>query len=440
MSADVLSALHCWSLSAKEGDPAQLRERATLKSQSRLQILGQWHKGLDTDEGLFFVATCHRVELYAWTKNPQILLDLWLNHSNKSDAQTLEMHEGLSHRQGETALAHLIKVCSGLESEVLGETQILGQVKDAVKESKAAGLLTGPIDRSTQMAFRVAKKIRSQTRIGEGTVSIAHAAIDGLTDVFEDFRNKKIVIVGAGVMAQQALEKLWSLGTRNFSWINRNVDKIKATPWSERVSCFGLERLAAEVSSAHISVLATRAEEPILTRELLSKVPQKSKIGPQIILDLGLPRNASEDVHGQNHFIVRNVDEFSDRSMKGHSQRAEAVPHALEILKAEMALCLRDWNHYSMAPARRELMQTMQELKAESLNDLKLESNANLEYVIHSIYGKLSHRLLEELEQVQDEEASSRVLEVINRAWRRPQTNGSQKKTQPFKKNGSEIC
>ncbi|HVJ65883.1 MAG TPA: glutamyl-tRNA reductase [Bdellovibrionota bacterium] len=426
MNTDFLNALHCWSLSAKEGDPAPLRERASLKQQQRAENLRLWHQALAEEEGLFYLATCHRIELYGWTSSPDALIEKWIEASSKTSAQGLEMKASLSHHQGEAALAHLIRVCSGLESEVLGETQILGQVKDAVRESRDLALLTGPIDRATQMAFRVAKKIRTNTRIGEGTVSIAHAAVDGLSDVFEDFSDKKIAIVGAGTMALQAMEKFWNLGVRRISWINRSLEKIQNHAWAERVSCYSLESLAAEVSTSHVTVLATRAEEPILTRSVLGAVATKSKLGPQIILDLGLPRNASEDVHRLAHYIVRNVDEFSDRSLKGHHQRAQAVPVAMQLLQDEMKICLKDWNHYSSAPARRELMQAIAEVKAHTLADLKLESNPDLEYVIHSIYGKLSHHLLQELEQVQDEDLSGRVLEVITRAWRRPQTNGSQ--------------
>lgn len=435
MSRDLLGQLHVWSLSAKDGDPAPLRERATLKSHDRPDILGRWSAQLGESEGLFYLATCHRVELYAWTQTPEPLLECWLKHS---DSPNKDMRESLRHFQGETALSHLIKVCAGLESEVLGETQILGQVKDSIREAKAAHWLRGPIDKVTQMTFRVAKKIRTETRIGEGTVSIAHAAIDGLSDVFEDFSDKKIVIVGAGTMALQSLEKLWALGARRITWINRSLEKITSTSWADRVTCASLDRLVAEVSSAHISVLATRAEEPLLSRASLAVLPKGPNLGPQVLLDLGLPRNVDQDVHGFQRFIVRNVDEFSDRSMKGHAQRAAAATVALELLEREMEACLKDWNHYSKAPARRDLMISLQELKAATLRDLQLDKNPDLEYVIHSIYGKLSHRLLEELEQVQDEEISHRVLEIINRAWRRPQTNGSQEESQSQEKNKLE--
>lgn len=439
MSHDPLESLHCWSLSAKEGDAAPLRERATIKQQYREETLTKWSNKLSQNEGLFYLATCHRVELYAWTATPTATLNDWVMQSCKSGCQTIEMHHSLKHLQGQNALAHLIRVCAGLESEVLGETQILGQVKDAVRDAKEAHWLRGPIDRTTQMAFRVAKKIRSQTRIGEGTVSIAHAAIEGLSDVFEDFTDKTITIVGAGTMALQSLEKLWSLGSRNITWINRSLSKIQSSPWAERVTCRDLSHLVETVAKSNISILATRAEEPLITRAQIDALPKGPRMGPQILLDLGLPRNVAEDVHGLRNFIVRNVDEFSNRSMKGHAQRAEAVPNALRILDSEMAVCLKDWNHYLMAPAKRDLMLSMQELKSQTLRDLQLDKASDLEYVIHSIYAKLSHRLLEELDQVQDEDMSQRVLEIINRAWRRPQTNGSQKETQYFEKGGAEI-
>lgn len=431
MSAELLPHFHCWSLSAKDGDPAALRELATIKQHLRSETLTKWCQSLSDQEGLFYLATCHRVELYAWTSKPTSLVESWIHQSTQDPVTRFDFQKSLSHFHGEAALEHLIKVCSGLESEVLGETQILGQVKDAVKEAKESGWLRGPIDRASQMAFRVAKKLRSQSKIGEGTVSIAHAAIEGLSDVFEDLSDKRFLVVGAGTMALQSLDKLWSSGAKQITWINRSFEKMLGSEWAQKVECRPLSDLTNQILISHVSILATRSEEPLVTKEALTAKPIKTKnIGPQIILDLGLPRNVAENVHGTGRLMVRNVDEFSDRSMKGHAKRAEAANLALELLKNEMKICLKDWNHYHMAPAKRDLMISIQELKAQTLNDLKLDKNADLEYVIHSIYGKLSHRLLEELDQLQDDEVGHRVLEIINRAWRRPQTNGSQEKSQ----------
>ncbi len=200
--------LVCLSFSARESCDARLRERVTLSREQQNRLLPAWisqARTFNPEAGLLFLGTCHRVEVYAIGVSPAQLSMMWQKEVGPLAAQAKV-------RRGEDALKHLFRVASSLESEVLGETQITGQLKEAAEWSRPKGLLKGPLDRTLQNALKIAKKVRSETRLGFGVVSVAHVAVDGLLDVFESLEGKSVLLIGAGAMARQALDRLQKHG------------------------------------------------------------------------------------------------------------------------------------------------------------------------------------------------------------------------------------
>ena len=422
-SSSSIDQLICWSLSVKDGDAAELRERATLSTQggddflkATLQAWVQEARGINSDAGLLYVETCHRVEIYAFGMDSDDLVAKWLGPRRVQISP-----ERL--KRGVEVVKHLIRVTSSLESEVLGETQITGQIKDAYDKSRSLGLVQGPLDRCIQHSLRCAKKVRSSTDLGQGTVSVAHVAVDGLGDVFDSMESKSALLVGAGSMAQQALERMRVLGISKITWINRSRERILEHPLARDVELGDFSQLAELAWSHSVIVAATSSPHSILDLETLkSAQPQgrRKAEGPRVILDLGLPRNVDPAIHGFHGFYLRNVDEFRDRAEKNSEVRERAVQAAEEIVDAEIESFVKVWNTWERGPMIGELFKGVESLRQlEMQGQVQLEKNPEIEYIVRSIYSKLMHRLVEELEST-EEPLSTQVIETLVRAWRHP--------------------
>jgi len=417
-----LEELFCWSFSVKDGDSAQIREKLTI-SQEELQNIGSCFLS-DADSGILYLSTCHRIEFYGFGISSSELAKQWALIRPDIEISPARL------RRGEAALKHMIRVASSLESEVLGETQITGQLKDAANECKILGLLKGPLDRCVQQALRVAKKIRSETQLSEGTVSVAHVAVDGVRDLFDHYDNKNALVIGAGTMAVQALERLLHLGFAGITWVNRSFDKIQHHHYGAKVVATRFEKIEELFWQHSVVVTATSSLELIAKRDQIravSKVLKKDKVQetPRLILDLGLPRNVDEEIHGFQGFLLRNVDEFRDRAEKNSQIRRQAVLDAETILDAELGLILRLWNSWSRGPLIAELYKSFEILKKTDLSTIselesRLAEKSEIEYTSGSVYSKLMHRLVEEIE-ILDESLGNQVLEVLVRAWRHPE-------------------
>lgn len=417
-------ALFCWSLSAKDGVPAPVRERATLPDAEKDSLLASWRRqralSVPGEGGsLLYVGTCHRVEIYGWGLDPDMLLVDWEKARGVSLASARL-------RTGAEVIRHFVRVVASLESEVLGETQIAGQMKDAATQARACGHLHGSLDWAVQQALRVAKSVRHSTQIGRGTVSVAHVAVDGLSDFFDDLNDKRVLLVGGGSMAVQALSRLRSRGATQITWMNRTADKILCHPLSRECRVVSFEELHAETWRHEVTLVATRVERPLVTLEGLQQARRalrRQKIspcsGPRVLLDLGLPRNVEPTLHGHDGFYVRDVDEFHNRADQGRAERVELVGRAEELIETELISILKLAEARGRGPLLQELKDVLERWFEPVLASKNLEKSDDLEYISRSVHSKLTHRLLEELNRIGEPQATQ-VLESLLKAWRHP--------------------
>lgn len=417
-------SLLCLSLSSKSGHSASEREKSNLPVDPLLRksILKTWIEELREDFGsevsLVYLSTCHRIEFYSFGISPEALFSRWTELCGQSVLRA-EVVRGIE------AFEHLLKVNSSLASEVLGETQITGQVKQAFEESRQIGCLHGSLLRTFDEVLRISKRVRSETKIGTGTVSVAHVAIDGLIDVFEDLSDKRALVVGAGPVAEQSIQRLMKNGVGQLTWINRSSDRIYGHALSSAcvIREFSeLHRLAWEHS---IIVLATSAEGPILRYEPILRSKSHAEnicYGPKVVLDLGLPRNADEKLHGQHQFLIRNVDEFRDLAAQYTNHRRSAVKMAECIIKEESLNFIKLWNHWEQGELISNLYRSTKIMLDRELSKLKLDENSEIEYVVRNVYAKMMHQLLEQLRSLEESEAK-RALVNLNLAWRQSETS-----------------
>lgn len=390
--------LFCLSVSSRAGDPAPLREKLSILATYEKGILSQWKEKLHEEHpeaSVVYLSTCHRVELYAHGVPPGKILTLWEELSGDA-VYSLKLFKG------EEAQRHLIRVAASLDSEVLGETQITGQVKKSVIQSKSLGFLSGFLDRAFQHAFSATKKIRSLTEIGKGTISVAHVSVDGLSDFFESFSNKKALVIGSGVMAQIALERLLKNNIQEVTWINRTRENIANHELAKKCKIGDYQDRHKLCWEHSIIVSAVRSPQPIIHLDALQNCKKALSndslaLAPRVFLDLGLPRNIEEEVHGVGGFFLRNVDEFKDRASGNSRYRSQSLDHAERILEEELKKFLSNTENWARGPLISQFIQVVEELKGKTLDELELENDEKIGYIIEAVFSKMTHRVLAEV-------------------------------------------
>ena len=229
---------------------------------------------------LFILSTCNRTEIYGIAENAQQLVDL-LCSQTKGDA--VEFNEMAYTRQGKKAIQHLFDVSAGLDSQILGDYEIVGQIKAAVKLSKERGFIGTFMDRLVNAVLQSSKAIKNETAISGGTVSVSFAAVQYIRKKIKDIGNKKILLLGTGKIGRNTCKNLVDyLDTKNITLINRTEEKASELAAELGLLYAPLSSLAGEIASADIILVATNASEPTILRSQLENKGQK------LIIDLSI--------------------------------------------------------------------------------------------------------------------------------------------------------
>jgi glutamyl-tRNA reductase len=298
------------------------------------------------------LSTCNRVEVYAAGPAKAIpttgaLID-FLAHFHAKAAESFAAH--LVDHHDSQAVSHLFKVAASLESLVLGEGQILGQVRDAYKAADARKVV-GPILHAVfPHALRVGKLVREQTGMDKGKLSVASVAVDVARDIFETFADKTVLVIGAGKMGDLTLQHLSTLRPGSILVTNRNPERAVAVAarWNGRAVPFeDLERALVE---ADLVVSTTAAERPIVDLATYARVQKARKNRLSLILDIAIPRDFDPrigDLGGEVYLY--NVDNLRAQAEQNRQNRQKGVDPALAIIEREAQLCLANLRHRTHA-------------------------------------------------------------------------------------------
>ncbi len=277
---------------------------------------------------LFVLSTCNRTEIYGIAPSASVLVSLLCSETS-GDAETFQQLCYI--RQGINAVEHLFVVASGLDSQILGDYEIVGQIKHASKFAKQKGFIGTFLERLLNFVLQSSKIIKNQTGLSSGTVSVSFAAIQFLKEQVEDIHNKKIVVLGTGKIGRNTCKNLVDyLNAAHITLINRTEDKARelADELNLRVAPF--EHAIAETETADIVIVATNSEEPIIKKQDLLFSNKK------ILIDLSIPNNVEHAAGELEHITLVNVDELSRMNDATLQNRMAEVPKANEIIAKYM--------------------------------------------------------------------------------------------------------
>ena len=284
---------------------------------------------------LFILSTCNRTEIYGFADNARQLEKLLCSHTSGTCETFLEMAYV---KRGMEAIEHLFLVASGIDSQILGDYEIVGQLKQAVKFSRDRNFIGPFLERMVNCVLQSSKSVKNQTELSGGTVSVSFAAIQYIREKFADLSAKKILLIGTGKIGRNTCRNMVDyLGTRNITLMNRTEKRAADLAAETGVGYAPMDRIGVLVGAADIILIATNAEHPTL---LSSHLQQK---GDKLVIDLSIPCNVEESAALLPGITLVNVDELSKIKDETLQKREGEVPKARAIIAGHIAE-LMDWH------------------------------------------------------------------------------------------------
>lgn len=356
----------------------------------------------DIPGGVLMLDTCNRTELYAFC-DPDILISA-LCKSTNTDKKFFEEH-GYVHEE-EDAYNHLFKVGTGLDSQVLGDVQIIQQVKQAYKEAKKRNM-SGEFHQLIQAVFRAHKRSRSETDFGRGTASVGFAATQLALNHFSDLSSIHILLVGAGKMGKISCKNLISNGATHISVMNRTIDRAKQLASSFDIKAHAFSELQDEIKEADLIIAATGANKSILHPKHFKGIEKH-----QLVLDLSVPRNVNPAVSEMEHVTLIDMDSIHEANQKALEKRERAIPKIKDIIEEEKRDFINNVKRSRyLLPRIKEIDHRLSDITDAELervkNKMDEESFSQMEEVTRRIKKKIMaihiDRIDKEFEKAQNE-------------------------------------
>ena len=302
--------------------PIDIREKFNF-SENAVDIILKEAKTLGV-ESLFVVSTCNRAQFFAQTHNAFILKELYIKHSKASEKEFEKYHFQLS---GDDAVLHLFELCCGLDSLMLGDLQIVSQIKDAVKYASNKEMLDGYTHRLMQFVMQAYKDVRTDTAINEGPASVAHGAVLFIKQRYKSLKEKKIVLFGTGEIGETTAKNLLKHAHKEMVLINRTRSKAEAIADSLGLRVANIEDLKKELTNTDILIVATGALEPTVYTKHFKGVENN-----MLLLDLSVPRNIEPGIEKLNGVELIDMDQLNNIQDETLAMRRKNIPKARTII------------------------------------------------------------------------------------------------------------
>lgn len=347
--------------------PVELRERVAIP----LSRLAEATHSLAQAQGVreaMIVSTCNRVELLVRSDHAETDLLGFLNEFFDVDRSEIGPH--LYERVGKEAVRHLFRVASSLDSMVVGEPQILGQVKEAYAVAKSVGAVQAGLERLLQSTFSVAKRVRNETDIGSSSVSVASIAVDLADKIFGSLEGKKVLLIGAGEMSELAARHLIQRGASHIFVANRTHERaaLLAAQFGGHVVRF--EDLHSRADLADIVITSTGSPMPIFLPEHGAQFLQRRRNRPMFFIDIAVPRDVDPEMNRVEGVFLYDIDDLQSVADSNRSGRAKQAEQAEAIVAEEVERYQRHLNTLDAVPTIRELQQSMETMRQTELRKL----------------------------------------------------------------------
>jgi glutamyl-tRNA reductase len=400
--------------------PIELRERVAIPRES-LAGATQTLIGMSGVSEAMILSTCNRVEILTAADSADVDIAGFLHRHFLIDPALLRPH--IYEYRDRDAIRHLFRVAASLDSMVVGEPQILGQVKDAYTVAREAGTVSTQLEPLLQSAFAAAKKVRSETEIGSTTVSIASVAVDLAQKIFGSLAGKKVFLVGAGKMSELAARHLIRHGAGTVFVTNRTPERAvqmaakfagsavpQVIPW---------EQMHEAASNADIVITSTGSQQPIFRKEAGQAFLQRRKNKPMFFIDIAVPRDVDPEMNRLEGIFLYDIDDLQSVAAAHLAERTREASDAEAMIAAEVERYHLKLRTVNVAPAIVTLQQRAEELRQTELQRVKSrlgnltpEQMAAVEALSRGLVNKFLHPPMQALKQAAREGDLARIDDI----------------------------
>lgn len=404
--------------------PVELRERLDFSARGVDRALSALVSALAHHEATI-ISTCNRVELYVGcdeTEATRTAIQQFLSDFHGIPADQLGPH--LYTKVGQDAVAHLFRVASGLDSLVMGEPQVLGQVKDAFNLASQMGC-TGPLlNKLFHSAFAAGKRVRSETSLAEGAVSVSYAAVALARKIFGNLKGRTVLVVGAGEMGKLTAIHMQSQGIGRLIITSRTAAHAATLADSIGGTAMPWESLTTALAEADILITATGATAPIISRAVVAQTMKARRQRPLFIIDIAVPRDVDASAGDLEQVFLYNIDDLQAVVQENISRRGTVASDAEKIVLQEVGRFLLWLNSRGAVPTVVALRQRFESIRQSELRRLepKLaslppEARARVDEVTRLIVEKLLINPTERLKSISDADTVAAYSDALNRLF-----------------------
>ncbi len=407
--------------------PVEIRERLAFAPTAMEKPLREMLDLPAIAEALI-VSTCNRVELYAASREPDAATAALRRFLADYHNQPLEeIEENLYDFQGEEAIRHLFRVASSLDSMIIGEPQILGQIKTSygyAVEFKTAGLI---LNRFLHKAFSVAKRVRTETGIASSAVSVSFAAVELARKIFDRLDDKGVMIIGAGEMCELAARHFVSNGVSRVLVTNRTFERAEKLAAEFQGRAVPFEEFTDHLASVDIVLTSTGAPTFILSRAQMEEVLKRRKNRPMFLIDIAVPRDVDPKVNDLANIYLYDVDDLQGVVQANLKERQKEA-HRAEVIIGEEIGQFHQWlANLEVKPTIVALRRRFEEVCSQELartcgnhKDLSEVQRRGLEAMTNAIVNKLLHRPIAVLKRTQNETSGEDYVDAVRELFDLP--------------------
>lgn len=389
--------------------PLEIRERVAFGKEDTSDALVHLLARPEIGEACL-LSTCNRTEVYVRPCDEQLALRSVVEHIFEARAPQVESQGRLYVKWHGEAASHLLSVASGLESMVLGEPEILGQVHQSAAAAEAVGATGEVLKRLLRAAFNAGRRARAETGIATGAVSFGYSAVELARNIFSNLETTKVLLVGAGDIARQVARNLVERGAKNLTVTNRSLERaesfaaevgnVQVLPFDSRVEA---------LREVDLVVVSTAAEEPVLTREQMRRGLARRKPRALLLVDLSVPRNIEPKAGTLDNVFLHDIDSLDHLIQRNLKRRREAVPRVEEIIEEELGHFREAYRGRKAEPLVAQLQRQAETIRAQEVEAAMArfpeDTHDHLHRLTRALVRKLLHHPSTRLRREQQEES-----------------------------------
>jgi glutamyl-tRNA reductase len=415
--------LHTTGVSHKTA-PVEVRERLAFRPESLPAALADLKAREGVSEAVI-LSTCNRVEITITTDDqfdPQAIVDSFLAQQKNVSADKIAAH--LYRHEGRDAIHHLFRVAASLDSMVVGEPQILGQLKTAYASAKDCGALCGWLDGLMTRAFGVAKRVRSETGVGQMAVSISYAAVELARKIFSSLSNRTIMIVGAGKMSELAARHLRRSGASHVFVTNRTHERAVEMAALFQGTPVEYTRFVSMLPEVDIVITSSGAPHYILHKDEMQRVIAARRNKPMFLIDIAVPRNIEPTVNDVDNVYLYDIDDLQEVVNSNLRERMKEADHAEGMVTEEVERMMARMKVAEVTPTIVGLQEQLEQIRAAEIDKMRRkcgpltpEMEQAIESMTRAIINKVAHGPISELRSHAGQPEGAHVVAAIRKAF-----------------------